>query len=389
MTTLYAKQLLALLGSFWTRIFTSADLLKQLFRGQLSTHSQSEQGVAELVQSAGNAEVPAGRTSTWTKMVFSIYSQSPIEYGNPSRTYGSLSTYYYGQLYDNKATYSIDDDILSIPFMYDSLTEPTKVLTEGIDYKLSAGRLIFCFPLSYSSEPVVLYARNMVRESGFATSRLGYALNVQLSDRVYSKVPFDSMWRIHTYGPSFRDLMRLLGACSGTPVTLQDEVVEHVQVMDSVELIVTDKAAYAVPVVKSSGFVVGQRLPEGSPVASSLAVLHDKNPYVSDLVPSIYRYGKLFKYGESLAAGSCMLVLKADISGERATALKVLRNVTPPEIKVLVLSNVDVTGPVLTSSSLSFSGKAIASVRATNASFDNTHISVKATPRVRYTNPGY
>ena len=381
------RQLLVLLGSFWARIFTSVELLKAVFRGVLVPHSQSEQAVTELVVSTSCKEMPVGRTTTWHKFVLGIYGQTKVRYGDAGGYHGG--SYLYGQLLDNKAAYDIDADILSIPFMYDSLTEPTKVLTEGIDYKLSAGRLIFCFPLSYSSEPVVLYARNMVRESGFATSRLGYALNVQLSDRVYSKVPFDSMWRIHTYGPSFRDLMRLLGACSGTPVTLQDEVVEHVQVMDSVELIVTDKAAYAVPVVKSSGFVVGQRLPEGSPVASSLAVLHDKNPYVSDLVPSIYRYGKLFKYGESLAAGSCMLVLKADISGERATALKVLRNVTPPEIKVLVLSNVDVTGPVLTSSSLLFSGKAIASVRATNASFDNTHISVKATPRVRYTNPGY
>ena len=387
MSLLLVRQLLVLLGSFWARIFTSVELLKAVFRGVLVPHSQSEQAVTELVVSTSCKEMPVGRTTTWHKFVLGIYGQTKVRYGDAGGYHGG--SYLYGQLLDNKAAYDIDADILSIPFMYDSLTEPTKVLTEGIDYKLSAGRLIFCFPLSYSSEPVVLYARNMVRESGFATSRLGYALNVQLSDRVYSKVPFDSMWRIHTYGPSFRDLMRLLGACSGTPVTLQDEVVEHVQVMDSVELIVTDKAAYAVPVVKSSGFVVGQRLPEGSPVASSLAVLHDKNPYVSDLVPSIYRYGKLFKYGESLAAGSCMLVLKADISGERATALKVLRNVTPPEIKVLVLSNVDVTGPVLTSSSLSFSGKAIASVRATNASFDNTHISVKATPRVRYTNPGY
>ena len=387
MSLLLVRQLLVLLGSFWARIFTSVELLKAVFRGVLVPHSQSEQAVTELVVSTSCKEMPVGRTTTWHKFVLGIYGQTKVRYGDAGGYHGG--SYLYGQLLDNKAAYDIDADILSIPFMYDSLTEPTKVLTEGIDYKLSAGRLIFRFPLSYSSEPVVLYARNMVRESGFATSRLGYALNVQLSDRVYSKVPFDSMWRIHTYGPSFRDLMRLLGACSGTPVTLQDEVVEHVQVMDSVELIVTDKAAYAVPVVKSSGFVVGQRLPEGSPVASSLAVLHDKNPYVSDLVPSIYRYGKLFKYGESLAAGSCMLVLKADISGERATALKVLRNVTPPEIKVLVLSNVDVTGPVLTSSSLSFSGKAIASVRATNASFDNTHISVKATPRVRYTNPGY
>jgi hypothetical protein len=381
------RQLLVLLGSFWTRVFTSVGLLRSLFRGLLVPHSQSEQAVSELVASTSCKEVPAGQATSWHKFVLGIYGQTKVRYGDEGGYYGI--SYLYGQILDNRAVYDVDPDILSIPALYDSVIAPTKVLTEGIDYKLSSGRLIFRSPLSFSSEPVVLYARNMVRESGFVTSRLGYALNVQLSDKVYSKVPFESVWRIHTYGPNFRDLMRLLGAASGTPVTLQDEVVEYVRMADSVELIITDKAAYAVPASKSLDLQVGQRLPEGSPLTASLAVLHDKSPYVSDLVPEIYRQGKLFKYGDSLAAGSCMLVLKADISGEQAAALKILKNVTPPEIKVLVLSNVDIPAVSLSQANLSFTGRASESVLASASSLTNSNISVKASSRVRYSNYGY
>ena len=389
MTTLYAKQLLALLGSFWTRIFTSADLLKQLFRGQLSTHSQSEQGVAELVQSAGNAEVPAGRTSTWTKMVFSIYSQSPIEYGNPSRTYGSLSTYYYGQLYDNKATYSIDDDILSIPFMYDSLVNPTQVLTEGIDYKISSGKLVFKKPLTFEDKSVTLYARNTVRESGFTTSRLGYALGTYLGDEVYRKVPFKHVWRMSSYGPNYLDFLSMLGSCSGTPVTAQDEVVEMTEIAGSICVVVTDKAAYAVPASKALSLSIGQALPQGSPMSTGIQLLHDKQLYVGDAIPSVYRDKRIFKYGSKLALASSMVILKADIAGPESAALKTLKNTLPVDVKVLVFTNINLTG--ISMSGANFSATCTKSLTPSTPALgiNENQISLKAKSKVKYTLYGY
>lgn len=389
MTTLYAKQILALLGSFWTRIFTSAALLKQLFRGQLSTHAQSEQAVTELVESAGNAEVPPGRTTCWTKIVLSIYQQSPIEYGSPTRTYGLTSLYYYGQLYDNKATYDIDEDILSIPFLYDSLTNPTRVLTEGIDYKISSGRLIFKKPLSLTDEAVTLYARNMVRESGFTTSRLGYALGVYLGDQVYRKVPFEHVWRMSSYGPNYFDFLSMLGSCSGTPVTGKDEVVELVQVMAPVAVIVTDKGAYAVPAGKYLPFVVGQLLPQGTPMSSGMQVLHDKAVYVSESIPSVYRDRQIFKYGTELALASSMIIIKADISGPESAALKTLKNTLPVDIKVLIFTNIDLTGMSMTGTNFSATCTPTLTPAVSPLTINSNQISLKARSKVKYTLYGY
>lgn len=386
MNPLLVRQLLVLLGSFWTRVFTSASLLRVLFKGVLGIHSQSEQGASELVRSASNLEVPAGRTTSWHKFVLSIYGQTPVQYGDPSSSYGV--SYLYGMILDNRVSYDIDDDIISIPFLYDSVSTPGKVLTEGVDYRISKGKLMFLSPLSFSSDAVVLYARNMVRESGFTTSRLGYAINVHLSDRVYSKVPFKHLWRLHSYGPTYQDLLQMLGSCSRTPITYEDEVVEYCSTMQSIDFILTDKAAYAVPSSKSLGLQIGQVLPSGSPLASSLEVLHDKEVFLTDKIPAVYRSGKLFKYGNELAQGSAMVIIKADISGEQSTALKVLKATLPPEIKVLVLSNITVPSAVA-SPSVSMPCSVKPSIRTTPASLDQTLISVKAKAKVRYTSYGY
>ena len=172
--------LLAVLGSFWTRVFTSTALLKTLIRGQLQTHAQSNQKAKELVNSIGNKEIPAGTTTVWTKLVFSIYSQANVSYGLPNSKYGT--SYFYGQITSGLVSYSVDTDILSIPFMYNDPVNPTSILTEGIDYKITSGKLVFRKPLN-SEAATTLYARNTVRESGFVTSRLGYAIDVYISLR--------------------------------------------------------------------------------------------------------------------------------------------------------------------------------------------------------------
>jgi hypothetical protein len=164
---------------------------------------------------------------------------------------------------------------------------------------------------------------------------------VQLGDRVYSTVPFDAIWRMYSYGSTWLDTMRLLGAASNTPVTLQDEVVELVQVDRDLTLVYTDKAAYVGRTAKAKALKVGQQLRQGTPVFSSLEVLHDKAQYLPTTIPYIFRSGNLLRFGSELAQGNSLIIVKADIGGDASAALKVLPDVLPADIRLLILTNVD------------------------------------------------
>lgn len=377
--------LLSTLGSFWTSVFTSANLIKQVVLGQLRTHSQSEQAVTELVKSAANAEIPAGVTTTWQKMVFSIYNQEKETYQANGGTYGG--SYFYGEVANNHAVYDIDLDIIALPLLYNHPVTPTKVLVEGIDYKLQPGKLILRTAFSYT-DATTLYARNVVRESGFVTERMGHILDVQLADQVYAKVPFKYIWRLYTYGPNYLDLMLLLGACSNTPIAKVDEVVELISAFGPITMLTTNKNVYAMPTNKALNLKLGSTLRQGSPVTNGIIVLHDKNPSIGLGVPQVYRSERAFNYGSVLANGTALTIIKADISGAYTAALKVLKYVLPAEIKVLIFTNIDIPAAAVSEAHFSLQYSITSSVRALPVTVGNSQMSLKAKAKVKHTYSG-
>lgn len=391
MNKLQVKSLFGLVGSFWTKIATSANLTKQLFKAQLHVHEQVERAATELVESAGNAEVPAGKVTTWSKFVFGLHNQSKVLYGDPNSKYGT--SYFYGQLQSNVAIYDIDEDILSIPFLYDDPVNPTKVLTEGIDYKIANGKMSFKNLLSFDGTPVTLYARNMVRESGFTTSRLGYAIGVYLGDKVYRAVPFSHLWKFSTYGPTYFGFLNMLGAAAGAPIVQSDETVEYVGYYNNIQVIVTDKAAYATSAAKSLSFAIGTQLKQGTSLSTGLQILHDKEPIINSKVPEIFRNNKVFKYGKDLAYGYALIIVKADIAGVATLALKTFKDLLPLDVKVLIYTNQNVPAATVSganfnppSESFNFASKCVRvndlSIALTNSA--NDAISIKTAAKVKY-----
>ena len=340
MNQILPRTLLSLIGSFWTTVFRSAALLRQLLRGVLSVHGQSEISADELVSSVSAKEVPAGRTTAWERFVFASNNRAKFEYGDLASRYGT--SYMYGEDSSNEGEYYCDPTIISVAFLYDDPVKPTRILCEGIDYKVLPGKIVFRTPLTYvDGQTAVFHARKVLRESGFVTSRLGYVLNLQLADRIYRKVPFDAIWRMYTYGATWLDTMRILGGASGTPVTLQDETVELMLVDRAVATVYTDKSVHVGPSSYSLPLARGQVLPQGTPVFSTIQVLHDKQQYVSELVPAAYRSGNLLRFGSEYAQGNSLIIVKAAVKGEASAALKVLPDVLPADVRLLVLTTVD------------------------------------------------
>ena len=391
MKSLKTSYVLSLLGTFWSKFFKSFKLLKSIVSGQLSLHAQSEQAIDELLLSTSNIEMPAGKTTVWEKYIFNNYNQAKEVFGNSNSKYGF--SYFYGEPSNNVAQYAIPEGILSIPFMYDSISNPTKVLIEGVDYKLSKGLLTFKQTLN--ALPAIFYAKNVVKESGFVTSRLGYAVGVQLSDEVYRKVPFKHIWRLFSYGQNYFDLINMLGYCANSPISQQDETVEAVFNYPNVCQIITNKSCYMVKPSKiKQDIVVGKLVKKGECFTYGVEILHDKSSSILENIPQNYKSNNTFRYGSKLAKASSLIVIKADIDGTASSALKVLRQVLPLNIKTLIFTNADVPAANAVNANFSFTCSGNSSIKPPSAmigvnSDSNPKISIKAQGRVKYTSYGY
>lgn len=384
MNKLTPSQILSTLGSFWSSVFNSTKLLISLFRGVESTHEQSEVAVTELVTGVSNQEVSAGQKTPWHKFVFSPKNTMNVVYGDVNSSYGV--SYVYGELDGVGVSYVIPGNIIDIPFMYDDIANPTKILCKGVDYVLESGSIKFLVPLTYGNSDVTLYARNMLVDTGFVCSRLGHLIDANMSDKVFSKVPFELLWRMSTYGATYADFMRLIGYCSDTPTTAEKETVLAVARLNLCTLIVTDFNCYAVPLAQTVSVRPEDVLPPGTFLGSNAKVLHNKQDLLSSDVPAPFNGGSVFKYGDQASAATGMLIVQADIRGELAGALRLLKRTLPLESKVFIFGH----RTLAATPTPSFSGTAAPAFGVMVPAADSPlQIQAKTMAKLQYNYPGY
>jgi hypothetical protein len=384
MKKLLPNQLLLLLGTFWSSVFNSKNLLKNLFKGVISSHEQSEVSVTELVTGVSNKEVSAGQRTPWHKFVFNAKNSANVTYGNPNSTYGV--SYVYGELDGTAVTYVIPNNIIDIPFLYDDIVNPTRMLCRGVDYVIESGKIKFFSPLTYGSSDVVLYARNMREDTGFVHSRLGHLIDANMSDKVFNKVPFKLLWRMSTYGASYADFMQLIGYCSDTPTTAERETVLAIANLNLCTLVITDFNCYAVPNSQQVSVSVDDVLPPGTFLGSGAKLLHNKQTVLDQSIPGVVNGGYVFKYGNQSASASAMIILQADIKGELAGALRLLKRTLPLESKVFIFGHRTLPSPP----TVSFSGSVAPAVGVTvPAAVSGLQIQAKTMAKLQYNYSGY
>lgn len=384
MNRLTPSQILSTLGSFWSSVFNSTKLLISLFRGLESAHEQSEVTATELVTGVSNQEVSAGQKTPWHKFVFSPKNTMNVVYGDINSAYGV--SYIYGELDGTGVKYAMPTNIIDIPFMYDDIASPTKVLCKGVDYVLEDGSIRFLVPLTYGASEVTLYARNMQVDTGFVCSRLGHLIDANMSDKVFSKVPFELLWRMSTYGSTYADFMRLIGYCSDTPTTVEKETVRAVARLNLCTLIITDLNCYAVPLAQTVSVLPEDVLAPGTFLGSNAKLLHNKQDLLGSGVPAPFNGGSVFKYDNQSAAATGMLIVQADIKGELAGALRLLKRTLPLESKVFIFGHR--TLPATPTVSFSGSGAPAAGVNVPAAD-SPLQIQAKTMAKLQYTYSGY
>jgi hypothetical protein len=336
MNLIAPKTLLQLIGSFWKRIVARPLLSERLFAGLLAAHFQSEQKATDLVKSVSNLEVAAGETTTFEKFIFVSSGYSKFEYGsNLNAKYGLI--YIYGDRPNLNRVYDIPKNIISIPILYDNPAKPTKTYTENIDYKTTFGKLEFKTAVPVST---ILYAKKVVRDTGFTYRRLSYVIGVNLSDSIFRKLPLNEFWRLFSYGPNYYNMLRLVSLCANAPIAKHDnEKVLGVNYVLKGALVITDKEVYFVPANQSITIKVNQVLSQGDPISSGIEVLHYQSSVVGLKVPDHMKAGNKLKYGSKTLNPARVILLKADISGPEIIGLQYFIDTLPLEAKVILLAN--------------------------------------------------
>lgn len=390
LTQVTAKALMRLIGSFWSSMVATKATTDSLAKGLLFNHTQSEQKVTELVMATSNLTVPAGQTTTWEQLVFDSSTYHNVTHGGDVNGKYGIS-YYYGEVIDNKAVYTVPTDVIAVPFLYDDVVAPTVVLTAGVDYVLTAGQLTFRQPLA--TDTTTYYARNVVRDTGFAYRQLGYVIDVNLSDAIFQQLPLAEYWRLYTYGPNHYNLMRLLALCANSPISTQPtEVVQTVNYLQEGTVVVTDLAVYFLPKQQTVKVAAGQVLTQGTTLGSGLEVLHPMLPDLGATVPVDWVSQGALRYGQTLARPSNVYIIKADVAGPNVLGLKYLKQVLPLDSKVLIYTNKTTAALVLPNTAFSCAVTAtLAPVIDTNAAAfkNNWNINIKNQSTLRYGSYGF
>lgn len=379
------KDLIGLLGTFWSRIVSRPLLSERLAEGLLATHYQSEQKVDELVKAVSNVDITPGQTTTFEKFIFVQDGYVKFEYnGNPLLKHNQ--GYTYGVSAGDGKSYSIPENIISIPTLYDNPVNPTKTYTEGVDYKLESGKLTFRVPVPISK---IMYARKVTRDTGFVFRQLSYIIGVNLSDSIFRKIPLAELWRLFSYGPNYYNFMRLISLCANSPITKHDkELVQGIIILPEVKLVITDKEVYCVPKDQLITVVTGKVLAQAEPLASGLKVLHDKHSIVYINTDNYSTLTTQYKYGSELLNPSKLILLKADIQGAEAIVLKYLKDVLPLDIKIIILANKTVPAAQISDIRLT-AAKIYNSVAAPNYTNTNLQITPKCDSSLKYSFYGF
>jgi len=326
------KELFNLLGSFWTTVVKTKGFVLKLLNAAVRNNEHTEVNSDRFLASFSAEDIQPGKVIPWLKLEISEATQSLRQYDG-SAVYGSRV--YYGDVDNTKYIYTIDNKVISINYLYDSLTKPTVVLTEGIDFLITEGHIQFF------SKPVaeVFYARNVLLEDYAVNRQLGHALQVSATDKLYTQVSFKHIWRLYTYGSTYEDLFGLLSEICQVPVFKQTERVENILYKSYGTFIVTANNVYYIP---SGALVTVTRYKTynaGDTMCDKLQLVHNKQ---SKLPASLYNPAgtlEYYQYGKNKYKADALVLIKAEPKVNAGALLSLLKNVLPVEIGIIVIAS--------------------------------------------------
>ena len=333
------NDLVGLLGSFWRTCVSNKNLIHRLLGGVALTQEELDVATAKFMESVSAKDITPGVVVPWSTVELSPENVLQRRYGRSNVYYGGET--YFGDKDPTLIAYSIDPTIIELPFLYASLSDPAEVLTSGIDYVLEQGVLIFKQAPSRST----YYARNAVKEAGYVSTQLGYGIQITASDELYRRLQFANIWRLYTYGPSFKDFYELLAQACEVPLFKRRARVQEVIRRDFGTYVLTEDDVYFIPARYNPTVVKYRWYNEGESMCDGLKLLHNKQPILTPDLVLTSRELDTYTYGRQRYAADSLVIVQASVVIPAGALLSLLRNLLPVEVGIMVLASKKLAAP--------------------------------------------
>lgn len=271
------RNLLAVLGSFWTRTYREQGQLTSFARAVALQHAQLYQNLAEAAACVSRAKIPLFHQENWYLLTLKQSETNTTEaslarYGDDGLVYAEGDLLYGVPPAAVEYTFAAPALLRRAPAIMNRLTEPSVVLHDTTDYVLDAAR----GAITFRNDPFAneLLPRRPVYENGevvdyeldlwvfrgefdwaYAYEHFGYQLGLQMQSSQGYKDLLNALFDMLVLGASDRGLEAAFSAMTGVPLVLElEERVEFVARSCEAVTIVTDRHAYkfhpnAVPLV--------------------------------------------------------------------------------------------------------------------------------------------
>jgi hypothetical protein len=289
-----------LIPSFYTDVFKEQDVLNKVLQGVDLIQMQASKDSVRNAEFSSVAEAePLHTTVTETLHLTksartSITYGSGIDYGDTDVDYGDQASSVYG-IYDLG-----DRSIKSVGYVADGVNNPTYIYTEGIDFFVDNGLLVFVtdastlFPQLQDAdadglidEPdFKLIGHNVRRDRQDISRQFGYIFGISAPPTTSGQDVFKGLWKLFTFGPSWYWTMYTLCRALGSDVirTKKEVVIATKTGTPYGNVVITQNNTY---ITSSSPASVDTTLYYGYPVSTDIDVLHELEGVFEDDIPGV------------------------------------------------------------------------------------------------------
>jgi hypothetical protein len=284
--------LLALLGSWWAEQYAGSEQMAAVVEAMSATQQQTSQDILELLDSMGRHTVPIYHTDNWYALRISQVSQTLTTDANVIR-YDTDLVYDGGATYDTPAmarrfSHTLPAALVEIPLIMNNFVSPEIIWAADTHYSYTANSILF-FTDPFADPRIV---KQLVYKDGVVVDTIatlwvyrgkwdwdtiyqqyGYVLQLRMQSSAGYRDVLNAVYTAMLNGGAGGNLKQMLSAMTGIPLVRNaTETVVEITADSGGQLIITDKAAYRLPVVAEVNVTVGDTVTGGESLTTALQV---------------------------------------------------------------------------------------------------------------------
>jgi len=280
------KQLLKMLGTYWSRHFQDDKTLTGLLEGQLALQKQVETNWEELSLSAFRKHIPVYHTEhvytlnldperrNDTPAAYVRYGDSSAAYSEPpvnnaDRWLAICDRFGLPRI--STCWYRLPlDGVISVDKIVDNPVSPTIELRNGIDFQIAYDSVTFTVDPCLDGKPKELFLVGVKQDLRWIYRHFGYLLNLESkSSETYRKL-VDDIFNAYINGASSVDVFSVLAEVTGNALAKETETV--IEVLD--QLVTTDKNKYKILPGHTINVREGDKLAPGDSLTNEFTQIH-------------------------------------------------------------------------------------------------------------------